>query len=578
MGCVVKELKKLEDGRHFAYVGYTKPGSNQQHKFMLGRDENAAVQRVALIRSLWKHSSNLARKMGEPVIWDEIGLSIAKEVAAGETTISVEIDAGDLADTAVGVLADWQAVVPGVRLRMRDQAAEQDGSRLRRQEAEKLISMGRELLETGGSHTLHEAVRAYVASIRKNPLYLISDGSRLTDWGKVKIDQIEFCTDHMPDVRLTELNKLAKITSLLNIIAARPCKKSTRGKPTQTPIRKSYASAVIKEFRVFLNWLHDAEEFHWEKPRDYAVKPVKVKHDVAKNGPVRVATYKLPELVTLWRYATPWERCLMTLALATGFGQAEVATLRRDEILLNTQHPDADELHLDTAHNDSWIRRVRPKTNVYAEWWLMPAAVQAVEWLTGHRPASSEPYLVLTKRGKPLKVEGQRNTQIANAWGRLLRRVRKDHKEFRLLSFNKLRKTSANWIRQNVNRDRDAEDRKQSDGDYLADLFLSHGEPVAGDLNAYTNERWADLHAAIRRLADWLEPVFGSVPDPFPTQEKKGGANISPGMIRRIIDLHEAGDRIALIAEKVNVSRETVRRWIKRHQAEGAKTPQAKTG
>ncbi len=49
----MKELKQLDDGRYFAFVGYTKPGSNQQHKFFLGRDESAAYQRVALVRSLW---------------------------------------------------------------------------------------------------------------------------------------------------------------------------------------------------------------------------------------------------------------------------------------------------------------------------------------------------------------------------------------------------------------------------------------------------------------------------------------------------------------------------------------------
>ena len=294
----MKELKQLQDGRYFAFVGYTKPGSNQQHKFLLGRDECAAVQRVALVRILWKHSASIAREMRELLIWDEVGLSIATEIAAGQTSISVEIDAGELADTAVGILADWQSVVPGVRLTLRDKATEEEGGRLRRQEAEKYISMGRELLESGGSYTLHEAIKAYVAAVRKNPLYLIGDRSRLTDWGQVKIDRFEFCVDHLPDVRLATVNKLAKIKALLEVIAARPLKKSPGGKPTDTPIRKSYATAVIKEFRVFLNWLHDSDEFHWEKPRDYAVKPVRVKQIAEKTGPVRVLTYKLPELIT----------------------------------------------------------------------------------------------------------------------------------------------------------------------------------------------------------------------------------------------------------------------------------------
>ena len=431
------------------------------------------MQRIALIRSLWKHSTIIAREMGEPQIWEEIGLSIACEVAAGRTTISVRIEDCELADTAVGVLADWQAVVPGVRLKMLDQAAEAEGSLLRRKEAEKYISMGRELLEQGGSQTLHEAIKAYVVALKKNKLYLVSDGSRQTDWGKVILDQIEFCADHMPDVRLSELNKLSKIKELLEVIVARPFKKSPNGTPTKTPIKKGYATAVIKEFRVFINWLHDSDDFHWEKPRDYAVKPMQVKQIAeAGGGPLRVVTYKLPELVMLWTYGTPWERCLMSLALATGFGQAEVATLRRDEILLHTKHPEAEALHLNSTHDDSWIMRIRNKTTVYGEWWLMPMAIRAIEWLVSHRPASEEPFIVLTKLGKRLKVEGKRNTRIANAWKRLTARVLQDHHEFRQLSFNKLRKTSANWIRQNAG---------QNDGDYVADLFLSHGEPVEGD-------------------------------------------------------------------------------------------------
>ena len=84
----------------------------------------------------------------------------------------------------MGILADWQAVVPGVRLMLRNKATEEEGGRLRRQEAEKYISIGRELLESGGSHRLHEAIKAYVAAVRKNPFYLIGDKSRLTDWGR----------------------------------------------------------------------------------------------------------------------------------------------------------------------------------------------------------------------------------------------------------------------------------------------------------------------------------------------------------------------------------------------------------
>ncbi len=479
-------------------------------------------------------------------------MPFAKEIAAGETTIYVEIEAGNIPDMVVGILNGWQEVVPGVRLQLRDQAAHERGVQIRRKEAQKLISLGRELLETGGSQTLYEAIRAYVASIKTNPMYLIADKSRLTDWGKVKIDQIEFCADHMPDVRICDL-KMKKITELLNILAARPPKKTPGGVQTTIPISRKYASTVIKEFRQFLNWLHEADEFFWEKPRDYAVKPIRVRRDTSRSGPVRVATYDLPELMTLWKYGTPWERCLMTLALNTAFGMAEVATLRRDEILPKTKHPHADALKLTSDNRDSWIMRQRGKTTVYGEWRLWDVTVGVIDWLLTHRPQSREPFLVLTKEGTPLKVEGQRNTQIAKAWTRLLNRVCKDHINFRRLSFNKLRKTASNWVRQNA-------------GDYLAELMLSHGEPCEGEINAYTNERFADLHAATDKLREKLEQVFSSVTEPFPVHEKLGGANISPGTIDRIIELYLAGDRVALVAEKVNVSRETVRRWIKRYQ------------
>jgi len=552
------------DGRFFMNAGYTKAGSRSQPKFMLGRNPAQAITRAALIDQLWDHSVEIAREMGGQPAWDEVGLSIAKEIAAGVTTIYVKIEAGDSPDMAVGVLADWQQVVPGVRLQLCDEAVQERGVNLRRQEAQKFISLGRDLLETGGSQTLREAIKAYVASVKKNPMYLIADKSRLTDWGKVKIDQIEFCSDHMPEMRICDL-KMKQITELLNILAARPPKKTPGGVQTTIPISRKYASTVIKEFRQFLNWLHEADEFFWEKPRDYAVKPIRVKRDTARSGPVRVATYDLPELVTLWKYGTPWERCLMTLALNTASGMAEVATLRRDEILLKTKHPHAETLKLTSDNRDSWIMRQRGKTTVYGEWKLWDVTVGVVDWLLTHRPQSREPFLVLTKEGTPLKVEGQRNTQIAKAWTRLLNRVCKDHTNFRRLSFNKLRKTASNWVRQNT-------------GDYLAELMLSHGEPCEGEINAYTNERFADLHDATEKLRKWLEPLFSSVTEPFPVHEKLGGANISRGTIDRIIELHLAGDRVALVAEKVNVSTETARRWIKRYQEQQAARTQTQTG
>lgn len=547
------EPKQGADGRYFMNEGYLPDKGRLQHKFMLGRDRAKATVSAAIIESLWKHCVNICREMGEPLVWDDVGLTIAKAVAAGERTVYLDIDSGsDFADSAVGIMSGWQDVVPGVKLKLLNEAREAEGVHMRRKEAQKLIAAGRELMETGGSQTLHEAMRAYIIDMRANPRYQTPEGG-LLDWGKVKIDQTEFCIAHMPDLRLCDL-KMKAITQCLDIIAARPNKKTTKGKPTTTPISRTFAHAVIKEYRQFLRWLHTSDDWLWDRPRDYEVRPIRVKRD-AGGGAVRVKTYSPDELKVLWAYATPWERALMAVALNTGSGMAEISSLKHDEVLLETPHPEASELNLTTSEADSWIRRHRGKTTVYAEWPLWAVTVQAVRWIAGHRPASNDPHVMLTKVGKPLKVLGQRNSQIANAWIRLITRVRKDHPKFRKLSFNKLRKTGGNWMRQNH-------------GEVLADLYLSHGQPAQGDgvIAAYTNERWRDLHAAVRQMHQWLDPVFTNVTDPFPAKEKLGGANISRGKIDQIIALASAGNKPNVIAERLNISRETVRRWLNREK------------
>jgi hypothetical protein len=173
----------------------------------------------------------------------------------------------------------------------------------------------------------------------------------------------------MPDMQLSKLT-MRQITELLDILAARPCKKTPAGVQTAIPISRKYAGTAIKEFRQFLNWLHENDNFFWRKPGDYAVKPIRVKKDIHRKGPVRVQTYELSELTVLWRSGTPWERCLMALALNTAFGMAEVATLTREEVLLRCRHPHADEFRVVSNERDSWIVRLRQKTDVYGEWRL----------------------------------------------------------------------------------------------------------------------------------------------------------------------------------------------------------------
>src|SRR5262249_20617016 len=140
------------------------------------------------------------------------------------------------------------------------------------------------------------------------------------------------------------------------------------------------------------------------------------------------------ELAALYEYATPIERLYLLLALNCGFGIGEIATLRTSQVNLDKRY----------------IRRKRGKTGVLGFWRLWPEIVAALRWYLSGRPKSDSPYLILTDKGTPLVEKtkgGNRKQVIPNAWGRLFKRVKKDHPAFPDVSFNKLRKTGASFMR-----------------------------------------------------------------------------------------------------------------------------------
>src|SRR5262249_31903182 len=141
------------------------------------------------------------------------------------------------------------------------------------------------------------------------------------------------------------------------------------------------------------------------------------------------------ELKTLWLYARPWERALMTLALNAGFANREIATLQTAEIVKGKKH--------------SFIKRHRTKTGIYGEWLLWPETVAALEYLEQFRPAGL-PFVVAARDGKPLTHRirsDNKNDTIARHWKRVLQRVEADCPGFHKLSFKHMRKTGASLIR-----------------------------------------------------------------------------------------------------------------------------------
>jgi hypothetical protein len=248
----------------------------------------------------------------------------------------------------------------------------------------------------------------------------------------------------------------------------------------------------------------------------------------------------------------------------------ECATLRVGEIFLHQMHEFARYIEFDFDENDSFVRRVRAKTEVLGEWLLWPLTVQAMEWLLARRksqthitkgdgkgreiPFRPEALAFLNDAGHSMAKRTKKlnaNNQITNMWGRLLKRVRQDHEDdLPWLPHESLRDTSANWI------------REQFSGE-IAEVFLAHGSPLGTKslVECYTNKPFGKVFEALRWLEEKLKPMFDATPaNPFPEQRKKGGGGLTLRQQRQIHELSAVKLPVPQIAAKVGCSRATVYR------------------
>ncbi len=301
---------------------------------------------------------------------------------------------------------------------------------------------------------------------------------------------------------------------------------------------------------MFIRWLHRAKEWEWRKPEDYEVLPLKVKLSAVelarRASSDQVETYSDAELVTLWKHAKPKERLYMLLALNTGAGIAEIATLQMGEIRLNQPHRKYGDA-------GNWIMRIRLKSCVYGEWKLWDQTVDAIRWYMGVRPQSGRTSLVLTQDGEPVADQtngGNRAQTIPNTWARLTQRVRKlEDKGFRKLSFNKLRKTAINAIRDIA-------------GGETAGVFACHGKPVPTDglLDLYSNRDFRRVHDACFKWGERLTAMFAAVPEPFVAAKRRHQK--SDAILRkreRVVELRGQGNTLAQIGEEMGLSIGAVR-------------------
>jgi hypothetical protein len=487
-------------------------------RFYLGTDEREAYLRRAKLDQLW------AAQKERTGTWDELSLAVGKAIAAGKPVDLPGLD-------SLGTFAHAQRlaelrkrfpmasfVVPEI---VADDAKEY-GERLR-EEAE--------YFRNGFTHGVqfHQAMDRFKDHLRltKKP-----GTDEPTDSAVQICHYVDLQKEHIADFPMSALT-LPKIDEMLAYWTNRPATK--RGHP----MARDTVRDIVKIFRRFLRWAH--REGVWSKPPGYEVTPIRIgllSEEFSKQARAeQVARYKRDELVTLYRYATPWERLLLLLALNCGFGRAELSTLRRDEV------------------RGKFIKRIRRKTGVYGEWYLWPETRMALEWWEKNRPPFDTPELLVTKDGNPFwqRTEGGNpNSKIANAFARLLNRVKKDNPDFRRLSFNKLRKTAGNII------------RHLASGEIMR-IFHSRGRPVLNDEHSdrYSNRTFKKVFRALVKARKHLAPMFAAAADPFPEDPRVRHPALSVGTITKIKTMRQQGYKVAAIAKELNISQQTVRRYAK---------------
>jgi hypothetical protein len=478
--------------------------------------------------------------------WDEVSAAIGLAVARGDEAAVIPFPADLPPVVALTRLRNLETVYPGFRLMLPSEAA-------------RLAEEGREeIRHSGAERELHRrfndgidswllakptadvgaALDGYVGHVKQ---HYTKEGV-LSEYGQVELKYVEL-------IRPALTGTLADLDANQIDFAQRHWEHRPRG--ARGTLAVATCQKALKVLFRFLTWLDKQPRFGWRWPTDYRRRKPRIEVSQAEQADrIRPKTYTVEQLAFLYQAATPWERTLMLLALNCGFGPREIATLQLAEVHLNEVHP-----HYGKPGN--WIRRIRKKTGVYAEWRLWPETVEALNFLKRSRPESKLGELVLSRNGLPLHRQtagGNANRSVANAWAKLSKRVRRDHAGVPALGFKFLRKTASSLL------------RRLSSGE-TASLFLAHGRATAdGLLDVYAVRPFGRVFRALRKLRAKLAPVFAHH-SPFPETTRRrasqGRGELSLAKQRRIAELKAQGYKIDKIMELVGVARASVYKYAR---------------
>ena len=367
--------------------------TSRQQKFYLGTDPAAAALANQRLDRLWAIIE--CEASGSDAIWDRLTLDIGKAIAKGMSEFKATPPPNMPPHNYVGYLQELARRFPIIAFVPADPDYFALGVKMKSTANVKVINDAKESISRASGYlkeldlpvpasetTLHQTLDAFAEHIRRTALTPAVEGeSQVTSpYGNTQIRTANRLKERHQDMPLSALN-LNTIQAMVDYWRARPVVKGTN-----KPITVRTAQNHIKQIKEFFRWLHKNSDYEWRKPEDFDDLVVSVKSNLrekaARVSPIAVDTYQLDELCILYKYATPFERLFFLLGLNCGFGQAEIATILVKEIELLKRHSHERLLGFVSTEKDSFIRKIRPKTEVYGEWLLWHETVEALQWAT----------------------------------------------------------------------------------------------------------------------------------------------------------------------------------------------------
>lgn len=511
-------------------VNHFQQGATPQPKtFLLGSDEHEARNRAGKLQSLWDEQVALGHEE-----WTEAALEMAEAIRKGQKALVVE----QTGQPGQDHLTEWDAEESGWIMRPKTKEVVIRRTELdpafKEATASKVIPVvvRQPANQPQSNQSLYAALEAYAAYCLATMLEKtdkVAD-QKPTAWANNYSKSILRTKAALSDCDLA-LFGLPEIESIILYWKQRPNRKTTGNR-----ISIDTVDDQIKALKRFLKWLHKDRQWLWKMPEGleddlfkFKRKDLMTDKELSRQaqGP---AHYTIAELSILWEYASQWERFLICLALNCAFAQAELMSLRLQEIYFDEEPVK--------------IKRTRIKSGVHGRFALWSESVAALKWqLAKRKGIGPEDLILVNEEGGELA-----KTRIPNAWLRLHTRIRKDHKDFRFLPFKFLRKTAGQLV------------QKVSGGE-TASVFQSRGQWVVSDelSDRYTQRPFDEVYAALAVVRQQLQPMFDAGPEnPFAGNQAK--SYISLRTKKTIREQLAQGVPVKEIAKQYKVSVHTVYR------------------